>query len=125
MKYSNNMTTFSLLNEYPINESVFSANVTFVNYDVSYDRRDSLYVIIPMTLCYIIIFISGIIGNLSTCIVIIYNNYMHTATNFYLFSLAVSDLVLLLAALPKEVYELWFRYDLLILTYRIMLLDII
>lgn len=71
--------------------------------------RDPLYIIVPMTICYILIFVAGLIGNVSTCIVIFYNKYMHTATNFYLFSLAISDLVLLLSALPKEVYELWFR----------------
>lgn len=71
--------------------------------------RDSLYVIVPMTLCYALIFVSGVIGNVSTCVVIFYNKYMHTATNFYLFSLAMSDLLLLLSALPKEMYELWFR----------------
>lgn len=84
-----------------------SSNFTVLPDNVS--SRDSLYIIIPMTLFYSIIFISGLIGNVSTCIVIFYNKYMHTATNFYLFSLAVSDLVLLLSALPKEVYELWFR----------------
>ena len=71
--------------------------------------RDSLFVIVPITLFYTIIFITGVVGNVSTCIVIFSNKYMHTATNFYLFSLAISDLVLLFSALPKEVYELWFR----------------
>ena len=45
---------------------------------------------------YISIFISGIIGNIFTCIVIVRNRYMHTATNYYLFSLAVSDILILL-----------------------------
>ncbi|KXJ70681.1 hypothetical protein RP20_CCG022752 [Aedes albopictus] len=35
---------------------------------------------------------------------------MHTATNYYLFSLAISDLLLLLTGVPQEVYLLWFRY---------------
>ena len=71
--------------------------------------RDSLFVIVPVTLFYTIIFITGIVGNVSTCIVIFSNKYMHTATNFYLFSLALSDLLLLFTGLPKEMYELWFR----------------
>lgn len=54
-----------------------------------------LYSII--TIFYAIIFIAGILGNLITCIVISRNKFMHTATNFYLFNLAVSDLILLLS----------------------------
>lgn len=104
--YSNN-TTLDTSDPYASVRVNETTNFTVLMDNVP--SRDSLYIIIPMTLFYIIIFITGIIGNVSTCIVIFYNKYMHTATNFYLFSLAVSDLVLLLSALPKEVYELWFR----------------
>ena len=49
-----------------------------------------------LNIVYISIFISGILGNTFTCIVIVKNRYMHTATNYYLFSLAVSDILILL-----------------------------
>ena len=49
-----------------------------------------------LNIVYILIFISGILGNTFTCIVIVRNRYMHTATNYYLFSLAVSDILILL-----------------------------
>lgn len=48
-----------------------------------------------MTVIYSLIFVSGLVGNLSTCIVIVQNPHMHTATNYYLFNLAVSDLLTL------------------------------
>ncbi|XP_014204651.2 G-protein coupled receptor 39 [Copidosoma floridanum] len=35
---------------------------------------------------------------------------MHTATNYYLFSLAVSDLLLLMSGLPSEMYYIWSNY---------------
>ncbi|CAH2010781.1 unnamed protein product [Acanthoscelides obtectus] len=35
---------------------------------------------------------------------------MHTATNYYLFSLAISDLLLLTSGLPPEIYKIWCRY---------------
>ncbi|KAF0763399.1 pyrokinin-1 receptor-like isoform X2, partial [Aphis craccivora] len=73
-------------------------------------RRDSLPVVVPVTLIYTLIFATGIVGNVSTCIVIARNKYMHTATNYYLFSLAVSDLLLLLSGLPQEIYLTWSRY---------------
>lgn len=50
------------------------------------------------------IFVTSLIGNLLTCIVIYYDKTMHTATNYYLFNLAVSDLILTFGIL-LEVYE--------------------
>lgn len=57
-------------------------------------RRDLMSVGI-LTFVYVLIFITGIAGNVCTCIVIARNTYMHTATNYYLFSLAVSDMLTL------------------------------
>ncbi|XP_075210741.1 pyrokinin-1 receptor-like [Lycorma delicatula] len=73
-------------------------------------KRDPLYIVVPMTVMYGIILICGVIGNVSTCIVIARNKHMHTATNYYLFSLAVSDLLLLLSGLPPEMYHIWSMY---------------
>nr|XP_022919695.1 pyrokinin-1 receptor-like [Onthophagus taurus] len=73
-------------------------------------KRDSLYIVIPITVLYAIIFISGLTGNISTCIVIAKNKTMHTATNYYLFSLSISDLLLLVSGLPQEMYQIWSRY---------------
>lgn len=60
-------------------------------------RRDPLTVVVPVTVCYAIIFIAGVLGNVITCTVISRNKSMHTATNYYLFNLAISDLMLLLS----------------------------
>ena len=38
---------------------------------------------------------SGVTGNIAVCLVIVKNKSMHTATNYYLFSLACSDLMML------------------------------
>lgn len=58
--------------------------------------RDPLSIILPITICYLIIFVTGILGNVITCIVIAKNKTMHTATNYYLFNLAVSDFFVLI-----------------------------
>jgi len=50
-----------------------------------YPLRDPLSIAIPMTCIYMLILISGLVGNISTCAVIARTNYMHTATNYYLF----------------------------------------
>jgi neuromedin U receptor 1 len=73
-------------------------------------RRDPLAIVIPITVVYTLTFVSGVVGNVSTCIVIARNKSMHTATNYYLFSLAISDLLLLVSGLPPEIYSIWSKY---------------
>lgn len=73
----------------------------------AFSEPDSLNVLVPLTVIYVVIFVAGVLGNASTCIVIARNRSMHTATNFYLFSLAVSDLILLICGLPYEIHKLW------------------
>ncbi len=94
-----------------MNETTISTNTTSI--DLTYDMgpvRDPLTTVIPMTVVYALILLTGVIGNVCTCVVIARNKYMHTATNYYLFSLAVSDLLLLILGLPQELYLLWQKY---------------
>lgn len=66
-----------------------------------------LSLIIPFTIVYSIIFVTGVIGNVSTCVVIVKNKVLRSATNYYLFSLACSDMLLLISGLPPEMYRIW------------------
>ncbi|XP_053945277.1 pyrokinin-1 receptor [Anastrepha ludens] len=108
-----------------VNGSTNSLNNSFTAYNYNYDNtqnasiehffdlgptRDSLKIVIPVTVIYSLIFVSGVIGNISTCIVIKKNRSMHTATNYYLFSLAISDFLLLLSGVPQEMYFIWSKY---------------
>ncbi|THD25714.1 Neuropeptides capa receptor [Fasciola hepatica] len=54
---------------------------------------------------YSVILCTGVFGNIATCTVIARKRYMHTRTNCYLFSLAVSDLLLLVCGLPLELVD--------------------
>ncbi|KAK8762803.1 hypothetical protein V5799_025924 [Amblyomma americanum] len=74
------------------------------------EEEEPLTTVVAMTVVYAVILVTGVTGNVCTCIVIARNRYMHTATNFYLFSLSVSDLLLLLLGLPQEMYQLWRKY---------------
>ncbi|GFY60051.1 g_PROTEIN_RECEP_F1_2 domain-containing protein [Trichonephila inaurata madagascariensis] len=66
--------------------------------------------LIPMTTVYAIIFLTGIVGNVCTCIVISRNQYMQTATNCYLFNLAIADmLTLLLGGVPVVLKPIIYR----------------
>ena len=59
-----------------------------------------------MTIVYATIFMTGVLGNMAVCLVIM----KHTATNYYLFSLAVADLVILVLGLPNELAIYWQQY---------------
>ncbi|XP_055636338.1 neuropeptides capa receptor [Toxorhynchites rutilus septentrionalis] len=63
-----------------------------------------------VTVLFVGILVTGVIGNLIVCLVIIRHPSMRTATNYYLFSLAVSDLILLLLGLPYEISLYWHQY---------------
>ncbi|NP_001036913.1 diapause hormone receptor-1 [Bombyx mori] len=73
-------------------------------------QRDTLYIVLPITIIYTFIFVSGLLGNIFTCIVIVRNKNLHTATNYYLFSLAISDLLLLVSGMPQEMYSIWSKW---------------
>ncbi|GFS18052.1 neuropeptide capa receptor [Elysia marginata] len=59
-------------------------------------RRKDMVSAVLLTIVYSVIFLSGVIGNVCTCLVIARTHSMQTTTNYYLFSLAVSDLLLIL-----------------------------
>jgi len=92
-------------------------NVTPVGVTTSVDlelllgpRRQDISTAVPVTVVYALIFVTGLIGNVSTCVVIARNHYMHTTTNYCLFNLAISDLLMLLLGLPQETYTIWSAY---------------
>lgn len=82
-----NMTSNDTTSEFDMN--------MFIEEMMGEKRRDAVSVGF-LTFVYVLIFITGISGNICTCIVIARNAYMHTATNYYLFSLAVSDMLTLI-----------------------------
>ena len=78
----------------------------------------------PLTVIYSIFLVVGVCSNIRTCIVIVNNEYMRTATNVYLLNLAITDIASLLlgitkhyvlmisplAALSSELYLMWHQY---------------
>ncbi|KAK5888517.1 hypothetical protein CesoFtcFv8_014606 [Champsocephalus esox] len=71
-------------------------------------------VFLAVCVTYLTIFMVGVLGNSLTCTVILRNRLMQTPTNYYLMSLAVSDLLVLLLAMPLERYEMWQNYPFLL-----------
>ncbi|KAH8336454.1 hypothetical protein KR059_010869 [Drosophila kikkawai] len=70
-----------------------------------------LSLLAALSVGYALIFVAGVLGNLITCVVISRNNFMHTATNFYLFNLAISDMILLCSGMPQDLYNLWHPHN--------------
>ncbi|CAI2356129.1 unnamed protein product [Caenorhabditis sp. 36 PRJEB53466] len=62
------------------------------------------------TALYILIFLIGVIGNTTTCLVMKKHPMMKTHASMYLINLAVSDLVTLCVGLPFEVLMNWRQY---------------
>ncbi|KAM3965948.1 LOW QUALITY PROTEIN: neuropeptide receptor A25 [Aphomia sociella] len=73
-------------------------------------RRLPLKEIIPISIVLVVIFLTGVVGNVCVCVVIVRHPVLHTATNYYLFSLAISDLLLLLFGLPNDLSVYWHQY---------------
>ncbi|XP_043237236.1 neuropeptides capa receptor-like [Amphibalanus amphitrite] len=69
-----------------------------------------LDVVLPITVVYALIFVTGVIGNVAVCLVIFRHPALQTATNFYLFSLAVADLTVLVLGLPNDLKVYWRQY---------------
>ncbi|KAK9538928.1 hypothetical protein VZT92_004069 [Zoarces viviparus] len=71
-------------------------------------------VFLPVCVTYLTIFMVGVLGNSLTCTVILRHRVMQTPTNYYLLSLSVSDLLVLLLGMPLELYEMWQNYPFLL-----------
>ncbi|GBP33353.1 Neuropeptides capa receptor [Eumeta japonica] len=78
------------------NASQFSCSEEEMLWWMMGPRRLPLSEIIPISVVLVVLFASGVAGNTAVCVVIARHPAMRTATNYYLFSLAISDLLLLL-----------------------------
>ncbi|KPJ11066.1 Neuropeptides capa receptor [Papilio machaon] len=78
------------------NASIFDCSEAEMLWCMMGPRRLPLSRIVPLSAVLLLIFLSGVVGNAAVCVVIVRHPAMHTDTNYYLFSLALSDLLLLL-----------------------------
>lgn len=83
-----------------LNESLNISNKTFDIVTHLTEQLGERYLnngqLVVLNIVYIAIFVSGLVGNICTCIVIARNRNMHTATNYYLVSLAITDITTLI-----------------------------
>ncbi len=66
-----------------------------------------LYLMICVTIIYIVIFLTGVIGNILVCFVIFKHPDMRTTTNFFLVNLSIADLLVLIICMPPSFVDLY------------------
>lgn len=57
------------------------------------EKQKDLFTGVLLTIVYVIIFLTGSVGNLTTCLILRKRVYLHTVTNIYLLNLAIADLL--------------------------------
>ena len=72
--------------------------------DADATTKNSFYYI--RLVCYVLIFIVGVIGNILVCLVVCRERKMKNVTNYFIFNLAVSDLSVLLICIPFDFGEI-------------------
>merc|ERR1712223_821903 len=73
-------------------------------------QMDNRALLLLVTIFYAVVFVTGVVGNLSVCLVITRTRSLHSAMNYYLVSLAVADLTIILLGLPNELSIFWHQY---------------
>ena len=71
-------------------------------------QMDDYHTLMIITIFYATVLITGILGNLSVCLVIFRSSHLHTAMNYYLVSLAFADLLIIITGSILEVFKLFF-----------------
>ena len=66
-----------------------------------------MYLLLLTTSLYVIIFISGTVGNILVVAAVSLERSMHTSTNLFLVNLAIADLMVILIALPTALTEVF------------------
>lgn len=75
------------------------------------EKQKDLFTVVLLTIVYVIIFLTGSIGNLTTCLILRKRVYLHTVTNIYLLNLAIADLLTIV--LGKNLVENFLCLELL------------
>ena len=68
-------------------------------------QMDDYHTLMVITLFYTTVFVTGILGNLSVCLVIFRSSHLHTAMNYYLVSLAVADLMIIILGNSRALFN--------------------
>ena len=68
-----------------------------------------------VTVFYVVVFISGLLGNLSVIAVVVRSKGLHSAMNYYLISLAIADILIIILGELYRVLALYIYYNISLL----------
>ena len=66
-----------------------------------------------VTVFYVVVFISGLLGNLSVIAVVVRSKGLHSAMNYYLISLAIADILIIILGELYQVLVYFYSISLL------------
>lgn len=84
-----------------------SANLTGSGNETAEVPEPPGYVVITVTIIYIVLFTTGICGNILVMSVIVRFREMRTCTNYFLFNLSMADLLVVAVCMPSALLDLY------------------
>ena len=104
----NKTLSFGILNTWTKYMKTYEANPNHVPWDFLSEEQQEKILFglmghkrmgftrsVIITVIYAILLLVGFTGNFLTCIIILFNSYMRVPANFFLFSLAIADIITL------------------------------
>lgn len=82
---------------------------TVVEFDSINNHDETLSSLIFFTIVYILVLISGLVGNFIVLYVIFKNNDLKHFTNYFFANLSAADVFVLLFCIPTAIHDLWAR----------------
>uniref|UniRef100_A0A914WZ92 G-protein coupled receptors family 1 profile domain-containing protein n=1 Tax=Plectus sambesii TaxID=2011161 RepID=A0A914WZ92_9BILA len=81
------------------------------------DPTTSAWVIVPFAIFYLLIFVTGLVGNVTVMFLTLRERSLQTVQNIFILNLAASDVIVCLLSLPitpvTNVYKLWYFGELM------------
>ncbi|CAF5139616.1 unnamed protein product, partial [Rotaria sp. Silwood1] len=78
-----------------------------IEYDSTNEQYETLNSLIFFTIVYILVLISGLIGNFIVLFVIFKNNDLKHFTNYFFANLSAADVFVLLFCIPTAIHDIW------------------
>jgi hypothetical protein len=78
-----------------------------IEYDSSSNQDETLSSLIFFTIVYVLVLISGLVGNFIVLYVILKNNDLKHFTNYFFANLSAADVFVLLFCIPTAIHDIW------------------
>ncbi|CAF3737531.1 unnamed protein product [Rotaria sordida] len=73
----------------------------------TYNQDENLGSLIFFTIVYVLVFITGLVGNFIVLFVILKNNDLKHFTNYFFANLSAADVFVLIFCIPTAIHDIW------------------